>query len=721
MELFNVKNAKTDLAMPNEYRNLEVIVAEELVKRILPNHFGCFEIKIRDYKERELFSIKKKDDVILLEGSSPIAIASALNWYLKYECNSHIGWNGDQINLTERLPKLYAEITMESQFRYRYYLNYCTFSYSMVWWDWHRWEREIDFMALNGINLVLALVGQEAVWQKFLTDLGCSQEDIFDFLPGPGYLAWGWLNNLDGWGGPTTQNWIDDQRELQLKILDRLRAFKINPVMQTFTGRVPKAILKLFPEAKITKLPGWYGYDGVYFLDTEDELFTKFSKLFLEAQTSLYGNDHLFAGDIFHEIDSPDNTNQYMSRIYKGIQEGLLEADSKAKWFLQSWTIRDDSISILDNDKTVILDMFCEHEPKWKKTEQFHGLQWLWCIINNFGGRTGLGGSLRKITSDLQNAKAEATEKKLIGIGYVPEGIESNVPVSELLFEMNWRSSLDCVEDWIINYAIRRYGKTSVNIKNAWLKLLDTVYSGPNGYAPTESVICAIPAFSIKKAGSNGSTNVSYSNSILLEVIEHLLLESNDLKYLDTYKYDIIDITRQFGVNLANELYENLITKFNLKDLKEFEKISDAFLTLCEDLDCLLSCSKYFTLGSWLESAKKKAKDETDLKMLEWNARRQITLWSSPEITEFHDYANKQWSGLIRDYYMPRWKMFVDDCKDVLRTGGSFDRTNFQNRILSHAVEWSDKKDLYEIESNLDAIELAKEFVNKYKGMLNNI
>lgn len=42
----------------------------------------------------------------------------------------------------------------------------CTQSYSFVWWDWARWEQEIDWMALNGINLALAWSGQEAIWQR---------------------------------------------------------------------------------------------------------------------------------------------------------------------------------------------------------------------------------------------------------------------------------------------------------------------------------------------------------------------------------------------------------------------------------------------------------------------------------------------------------------------------------------------------------------------------
>jgi len=50
--------------------------------------------------------------------------------------------------------------------RFRYYQNVCTVSYSSVWWTWARWEQEIDWMAMNGINLPLAFTAQEAVWQK---------------------------------------------------------------------------------------------------------------------------------------------------------------------------------------------------------------------------------------------------------------------------------------------------------------------------------------------------------------------------------------------------------------------------------------------------------------------------------------------------------------------------------------------------------------------------
>jgi alpha-N-acetylglucosaminidase len=717
----NILNNSVNNVIDNEKEIIFKRESDALIKRLLPEYHHLFETRIIGNDLIESLGIKNKNGKTILEGNNPVVIASALNWYLKYICGSHIGWNGDQINLSKRLHKVNIPVTMKSQFQYRYYLNYCTFSYSMPWWDWCRWEKEIDFMALNGINLALALVGQEAVWQIFMLELGCTEKEVLEFLPGPAFSAWGWLNNLDGWGGPITQNWIDNQRELQCKILERMRALGITPMLQTFTGRVPKALVRLFPEAKISKLPGWYEYEGVYFLDPEDPLFKKLIRLFIETQTALYGNDHFFAGDLFHEIDSSDKTNDYMKNIYKNIQESMLEVDKDAKWVLQSWTIRDDGISILDKDHTIVLDMFCESESKWKKTEQFHGLPWIWSVINNFGGRTGMGGPINKIVEDFEKAKEEAPKDKLIGIGAVPEGIECNPIIYELLWEMNWRTEIKDVEDWIKKFAKRRYGLQSDIINNAWIKLYKTVYSGPQGYAPLESVVCAVPSFNITKAGSNGFTELYYDNSILIEVIESLLSISGILKNIETYKYDIIDITRQFGANLLNHLYERIVCKYHEKDLDGFKICSIVFMEICQELDELLSCNKSFSLGFWLESAKKKAVDENDLKMLEWNARRQITLWSSPEIKEFHDYANKQWSGLIRDYYLPRWKIFFNQCVQAIESEKEFDEKSFQNKIILNAIEWSKKNDVYEIESGYDPILLAERFVNHYKKYVKNI
>ena len=247
MENLQLKNSNTvELDSLVDYKDA-LKSSADLIKRILPAHYKSFIVKISENIEKDYFSIRNKDGFIELEANYPVAIGSALYWYLKYFCNCHISWSGDQLKLPDILPLPENEISHKANFDFRYYLNYCTFSYSMPWWNWERWEREIDWMALHGINLTLAIVGQEAVWQNLMRKLQFTEEQIFEFLPGPAYLAWGWLGNFDGWGGPTTQNWIDDQKELQQKIISRLTEMGITPVLQAFTGRVPKYLTGKIP------------------------------------------------------------------------------------------------------------------------------------------------------------------------------------------------------------------------------------------------------------------------------------------------------------------------------------------------------------------------------------------------------------------------------------------------------------------------------------------
>ena len=91
-------------------------------------------------------------------------MCSGFNWYLKHVAKCHISWNGDQLNPAKPLAKVEKTIRRVTPYKYGFYFNYCTFNYTMAWWDWDRWEREIDYMALSGINMPLAIVGSEAFW-----------------------------------------------------------------------------------------------------------------------------------------------------------------------------------------------------------------------------------------------------------------------------------------------------------------------------------------------------------------------------------------------------------------------------------------------------------------------------------------------------------------------------------------------------------------------------
>lgn len=117
----------------------------------------------------DFFELDNEKNKIVVRGNNYVSIATGINWYLKYYANIHLSWNGMQATLPKKLPKVDQKIRKETDELLRYYLNYCTFSYSMAFWDWERWQQEIDWMALHGINLSLEITGSEL-----------SQIDYFD-------------------------------------------------------------------------------------------------------------------------------------------------------------------------------------------------------------------------------------------------------------------------------------------------------------------------------------------------------------------------------------------------------------------------------------------------------------------------------------------------------------------------------------------------------------
>ena len=209
-----------------------------LLERIDKGASSKFIIE-RQKSETDFFELDQKGDKVIIRGNDYVNIATGLNWYLKYYAGIHLSWNGMTAKLPAVLPPVTKKERHETDLPYRYDLNYCTFSYSMAFWDWERWEKEIDWMALHGINLSLALTGTESVWRNVLLKLGYTKDEINEFVAGPGFTAWWLMNNLEGWGGSNPESWYTRQEKLQKKIVKRMREYGIEPVLPGYCGMVP--------------------------------------------------------------------------------------------------------------------------------------------------------------------------------------------------------------------------------------------------------------------------------------------------------------------------------------------------------------------------------------------------------------------------------------------------------------------------------------------------
>lgn len=239
-----------------------------------------------------------------------------------------------QAQLPASLPKVSKTERHETDLKLRYDFNYCTFSYSMAFWDWARWQKEIDWMALHGINMPLAVVGEECVWRNMLLKLGYSKEEIVRFIAGPAFLAWWAMNNLEGWGGPLPESWYTQHERLQKQILARMRALGMHPVLPGYCGMLPHDAKE---KLGLNATPGgsWNGYVRPANLSPTDAHFDRIADLYYQELTKLFGKADYYSMDPFHETADADIDYALAGRK---LMAAMKRTNPKSVWVVQGWT-----------------------------------------------------------------------------------------------------------------------------------------------------------------------------------------------------------------------------------------------------------------------------------------------------------------------------------------------------------------------------------------------
>ena len=205
--------------------------AYDLIERVVPGYGQQFTLElINPENGQDVYEIAGRGNKVVLRGNNQVSIATAFNQYLKYTCNVHVSWFGDQLKLPKKLPipKTVQRNTING--KYRVYLNYCTISYTAPWWNWERWQRELDYMAMNSINASLSVIGLEGVWYNTLLRFGFSDEEARSYLVDPAHFAWQWMPNIESFGGPLPKSWIDFHIKLGQQIIVRQLELGMQPI-----------------------------------------------------------------------------------------------------------------------------------------------------------------------------------------------------------------------------------------------------------------------------------------------------------------------------------------------------------------------------------------------------------------------------------------------------------------------------------------------------------
>jgi len=668
-----------------------VAAARRVLERWLGAGAGRFRLgPLASEATTDAYEYSARAGRVAIRGNSAIALTRGAYDYLRRHGPCLRSWSGDRCALPERLPDA-SPVHRQTPFALRQYFNVCTFGYSTVWWDWPRWERELDWMALHGLNMPLAMTGQEAVWNRVWAAFGLGRPELADFYTGPAFLPWQRMGNLDGHGGPLSDHWIEQQRQLQHRILARARELGMRPVAPAFSGFVPAAFQRHHPDAHLVTNSSWAHFaeaQRTHSLAPTDPRFVEIGRRFIREYEREYGAFEFYLADSFNELDVPvsaehrhDELAAYGAAVYRSIAAG----NPAATWVMQGWLFHDkrafwDGPSVqallrdVPDERMIILDLSNELFHGWEAHQGFYGKRWIYGVIHSFGGNTPWHGDLGFYAADAARTQA-AGGGGLVGYGMAPEGIENNEVVYELMADAAWSLAPIDLGEWLEGYQLARYGAVAPDVAAAWRLLREEVYS-------TTVFLCK-HAFQTRPSLSPRSDIVVSAR--LRSALDLLLGAPAALQRRTLFRNDLVDVAARYVGAAIDRRLQAACAAHRAGDLAGRDRDASHALALMRDLDGLLAVRPELRLERWLAAARGWAGDAQEAALLERNARLQVTVWGGPDL---YDYASKLWSGLLRDFYVLRWERFFE-----LLRGGVPD-AEIDGRLARLELEWADRQDL---------------------------
>ena len=656
----------------------DLAAARGVVDRLMPHQADQFDLRLAERRDgRERFRISNAGGHIRVEGSTPSAVLFGVDWYLKYVAGVQISPDGDRLP-AGRFPLPRRPVEGETPYAHRYALNENVDGYSSPYWDWPRWQREIDVLALSGINRVLVERGTDEVLYRTFREFGYGDEEIRAWITLPAHQNWQLMGNLCCFGGPIGSDLLVKRAQSAKRIVTRLRELGITPVLPGFYGIVPADFGKRFSGAHVVPQGEWAGFTRPGWLDPRDPMFAKVAAAFYRRQRELFGDSSVYDMEVFQEGGEAGDVP--VPEAARDVQKALREAHPGALWLMLAWqgNPRQDLLDGVDRDGLLVIDIDHDRIPHDDRQKDFQGAPFLYGGLWEFGGRTTFGAALGTVTERLP--RLAGTNANMAGTALFTEGMGTNPFAFDLFTELAWRREPVDLAQWTADYVRRRYGAADPHALTAWQILRETAYDlrvdqtvlNSERDAAAESLFDAQPSLNAVMASNWSPQGLRYDGRLFRRALPELLAVAPGLRGSETYRYDLVDVARQTLANQARILLPDIKAAFEAKDRRRFQPLAATWLKMMTLQDRLLATSPYFLVGRWLAPVSGWASSAGERRQLDHDARSILTTWGDRKASEegpLHDYGNKDWAGLTRDYYRLRWEIFFHALDEELRTG----------------------------------------------------
>lgn len=652
--------------------------------------------------------------VLTLRGTDPVATAAAFAHYLAQHADRRLTWEAPRLD--PPLPR-WPEAPRErraSPFGIRYHLNVVTHGYSAAFWDWPRWERELDWMALHGVTHPLVLTGYEAVLAETLQRSGVPTADVIAWIGSAAHLPWMSMGGMHSFGGPLPARWMQRRVELARRILARARELGMTPVLPMTGGHVPPLVAGE-GHGEIE----WQGWRTPV-LSPDSDAFQEFAGAFLQVQRELLG-DHgpapVIAVDPYIESLPPSGDPYALAAAGEGVHRAIQAVHPGATWLLQGWPFHyhrqfwtrervEAYLSRVPHENLLLIDLWGEHAPMWR--DRMFGRRWLWTAVHNFGARFALFGDLRGLVRDIEEL-ATTRPAGLEGIGLAPEAIDNNTVFYELATDLAWGAP-SSFEDWLDSFAVSRYGAgaaAAATAVEAWRILADTLYA-PGRTRSIPSPVIARPwsadaPFATQRLAGEAlpaepqrqSANIDAENdpAVLgdLPRIAHaarlLLSIAGDVAVRAPLERDVAELTGHVLAQGTRRHIRAILAASRGGDADGIRAATERLRADLVALDDLASTLEGSRSSSWIAAARAWGDTPQESDVMERDARSLVSVWGH-QTSGLHDYSGRHWSGLVSGLYLPRWDAWAQWLADAAERGVEPDPEVLRPRIVAIEEGW---------------------------------
>ncbi|MGW9450603.1 alpha-N-acetylglucosaminidase [Streptomyces sp. NPDC055632] len=648
--------------------------ARASLERLLSSRARQFTlVPVERPESGDYFAVSGGAGGIQVRGTSPATLLAGAGWYLERVAGVDIGWPGDSLGrLPAVLPAVSGTLTRSASVPHRYALNDTDEGYSGAYRDFETYRRDIDLMALHGVNEVFVPTGAEYPYYRALQEFGYDAAELRNWIPAPGHQAWWLLQNISGFAGPVSERLIEARAALGARIARQLRSLGMTPVLPGYFGTVPPGFAERNPGAVTVPQGKWVEFERPDWLNPTGPVFDRLAATYYRVQRERFGDSDMFKMDLLHEGGAAGGVD--VAAAAGAVQRALEASHPGATWVLLGWQRNPTPklLSGVDRERVLIVDGVSDRYNGLDREKQWNSTPYAFGTIPNFGGHTSIGANTA-LWGERFHTWLTKPGSKLRGIAYLPEATGGNPAVFELFTELAWEPGPVDQRAWFADYAARRYGGADPHAAAAWEQLRLGPYSTPAGTwgDPQDSVFAARPSLTATTAALWSPPFSRYDATTVERALSELLRVAPALRTTDAYRHDLVDVARQALTNRGRVLLPRIKAAHDAEDLEGFRTLVREWNSHMELLGRLVGSDRRFMLGPWLESARSWGADPAERDRLEYDVRSILTTWGGrgPSEGGLRDYANREWDGLVRDLYAPRWAAYFASLDTALATG----------------------------------------------------